>query len=108
MILIIEDYGTHVKCLVKQAVEWCESYPSPLLIPLSSWLESPESLLITKIDNPDGILKIAVTSFNQHVFFSTNKNEICMYHVPSKKLVKKFPGIYFFFCHKNLLLKKLV
>jgi hypothetical protein len=63
-----------------------------MLIPLSTWLESPESLLITKIDNPDGILKLAITSFNQHVFFSTNKFEICMYHVPSKKMVKKFIG----------------
>ena len=53
--------------------------------------------MITKLDNPDGILKLAITSFNQHVFFSTQKNEICMYHVPSKKLVKKFNGMLFDF-----------
>ena len=88
----LEDYGTYIQSLIKQTVEWCENYSSPILIPLSSWLESPENLLITKLDNPDGILKLAITSFNQHVFFSTFKNEICMYHVPSKKLVKKFNG----------------
>lgn len=81
-----------MKALVAQATEWCENYSQPYLIPLSSWQESPENLLITKIDHPDGILKVAVTSFNQHVFFSTIKHEICMYHVPSKKLVKKFTG----------------
>jgi hypothetical protein len=73
-------------------MEWSEAYSSPVLIPLNSWCETPGNLLINKIEHPDGILKIAVTSFNQHVFFSNSKNEIAMYHVPSKKLVKKFSG----------------
>lgn len=87
-----DEYGQHVKHLVAQAMHWCENYSSPVLIPLSAWLESPESLLITKINCQDGIHKLAITSFNQHVFLSTIKNEILMYHVPSKKLVKKFTG----------------
>ena len=88
----LDEYGEHVKNLVKQATDWCEKHESPVLIPLSTWLESPENLLITRIDHPEVINKLAVTSFNQHVFFSTNKHEICMYHIPSKKLVRKFTG----------------
>lgn len=87
-----EEYGEHVKSLVSQALEWSESNDSPVLVPYSTWLDSPETLLITKIEHSEGIQKIAVTSFNQHVFFSTQKNEICMYHIPSKKLVRKFNG----------------
>ena len=87
-----DDYGEHVVSLVTQATEWCNNHESPVLVPLSTWLGSPENLLITRIDYPDGILKLAVTSFNQHVFFSTSKHEICMFHVPSKKLVRKFIG----------------
>ncbi|RNA04607.1 NACHT and WD repeat domain-containing 1 isoform X1 [Brachionus plicatilis] len=86
------EYGEHVRSLVAQASYWCENHDSPVLIPLSTWLDSPENLLITRIDHPEGIFKIAVTSFNQHVFFSTSKHDICMYHVPSKKLVRKFTG----------------
>ena len=88
----LDEYGEHVKNLVKQATEWCEKHESPVLIPLSTWQESPENLLITRIDHAEGINKLAVTSFNQHVFFSTNKHDICMYHIPSKKLVRKFTG----------------
>ncbi len=87
-----DEYGTHLKALLSQTMEWSETYSSPVLIPLNSWCEPPGNLLINKIENPDGILKIAVTSFNQHVFFSTSKHEISMYHVPSKKLVKNFSG----------------
>lgn len=36
--------------------------------------------------------KIAITTFNQHVFFSTGNFEVCMYHVPSKKMVRKLVG----------------
>jgi WD40 repeat protein len=81
-----------VKSLVYQAKDWCEQIGFPNLVPLSSWLDSPENLLITRIEHADGIFKIAVTSYNQHVFFSTSKNDICMYHIPSKKLVRKFVG----------------
>ena len=44
----------------------------------------------------DGAFKIAPTTFNQHIFCSTRSNEIAMYHIPSKKLVKKFSGMKIF------------
>lgn len=78
--------------LVAQANEWCEQNDSPVLMPLSTWLESPEMLLVSKIQHSDEIKKIAVTSYNQHLFFTTPKNEIVMYHIPSKRFKFKFPG----------------
>ena len=91
--LFVDVYGEHVKSLVAQTMQWCEQHDSPLLVPLSKWLESPESLLITHVEHLDGGTdKLAITSYNQHVFFSTRNHEICMYHVPSKKLVRKLGG----------------
>jgi WD40 repeat protein len=81
-----------VKLLFEQAELWCEQHESPILIPLTSWLESPEKLLISRIEHTSGVYKIAVTSLNQHVFISNSSMEICMYHIPSKKLVRKFCG----------------
>ena len=78
--------------LFDQANSWCEQHESPILVPLTSWLESPEKLLITRFDHPTGVHKLAITSFNQHIFFTNVCMEICMYHIPSKKLVKKFIG----------------
>ena len=75
-----------------QASIWCDQNDSPVLVPLSTWLESPEDLLVSKIEHSEEISKIAVTSYNQHIFFSTPKFEICMYHIPSKKLMAKFTG----------------
>jgi WD40 repeat protein len=88
----LEEYGEHVTSLVNQVLTWCDQHDAPVLVPYTTWLDTPESLLVTKIEHAEGILKLAVTSFNQHVFFSNSKNEICMYHIPSKKMVRRFSG----------------
>jgi WD40 repeat protein len=88
----LDEYGEHVISLVDQTMEWCSHHESPVLVPLSAWLESPETLAVTKLTHTDVIRKIAVTSYNQHVFFSTPKNDIVMYHIPSKKFRVKFTG----------------
>ena len=88
-----EEYGEHVASLVEQTQQWIEQYDSPVLLPLSSWLDSPETMLVSKIHHTETTMhKIAVTSFNQHIFFSTPKHEIVMYHIPSKKFRVKFTG----------------
>lgn len=51
-------------------------------------------MIITVLPCADGAYKIAPTAFNQHVFCTTRSNEIAMYHIPSKKLVKKFSGTF--------------
>jgi hypothetical protein len=53
-------------------------------------------LVITILPCLDGAFKISPTTFNQHVFCTTRQNDIAMYHIPSKKLVKKFTGKNFY------------
>ncbi|CAF0919781.1 unnamed protein product [Rotaria sordida] len=90
-------YSEHIESLYGQAYEWCESCGASVFVPLSSWLPTIPPMIITILPCIDGAFKIAPTTFNQHVFCTTRQNEIAMYHIPSKKLVKKFTG------HKELI-----
>lgn len=85
-------YDEHIESLFAQSLEWCESIGLPVLVPLSSWISTMPSMTVTVLPCIDGAFKIAPTSFNQHVFCTTRQNEIAMFHIPSKKLVKKFSG----------------
>jgi hypothetical protein len=89
---IKDHYNEHIDSLFVQAHEWCESCSAPIFVPLSSWISTVPSMTVSVIPCADGAFKIAPTTFNQHVFCTTNLNEIAMYHIPSKKLVKKFSG----------------
>ncbi|CAF5119229.1 unnamed protein product, partial [Rotaria sp. Silwood1] len=83
-------YSEHIESLYSQAYEWCELCGASVFVPLSSWLSTIPPMIITVLPCTDGAFKIAPTTFNQHVFCTTRHNEIAMYHIPSKKLVKKF------------------
>lgn len=89
-IILLGRYGEHIESLCVQAHEWCESCGEPVFVPLSSWISTIPPLTITILPCTDGAFKIAPTTFNQHVFCTTRDNDIAMYHIPSKKLVKKF------------------
>lgn len=86
-------YNEHIESLFAQAHNWCESCNIPVFVPLSSWLVTAPSLVTITLPCIDGAFKIVATTFNQHVFCTTRTNEIAMYHVPSKKLVKIFSGM---------------
>lgn len=86
-------YNEHIESLFSQAHEWCESSGTPVFVPLSSWISTLPSMTISVLPCVEGAFKIAPTSYNQHVFCTTRQNEIAMYHIPSKKLVKKFAGL---------------
>jgi hypothetical protein len=90
---IKSHYNEHIEALFVQAHDWCESCSAPIFVPLSSWIFTIPSITITVIPCTDGAFKIAPTTFNQHVFCTTRSHEIAMYHIPSKKLVKKFTGL---------------
>ncbi|CAF0993322.1 unnamed protein product [Adineta steineri] len=83
-------YNEHIESLYVQAHEWCESCNTPVFVPLSSWISTIPPMTITILPCNDCVYKITPTTFNQHVFCATRQNEIAMYHIPSKKLVKKF------------------
>jgi len=85
-------YNDHIESLLIQAHDWCESSDGIVFVPLTSWLSTIPSMTITIIPCSDGAFHIAPTTFNQHVFCANRSNEIAMYHIPSKKLVKKFSG----------------
>ncbi|CAF4519269.1 unnamed protein product [Rotaria socialis] len=85
-------YSEHIESLYTQAYEWCEACGVPVFVPISSWISTVPPMTITILPCTDGAFKIAPTTFNQHVFCTTRINEIAMYHIPSKKLVKKFSG----------------
>lgn len=85
-------YNEHIESLFTQAHDWCESSGIPVFVPLSSWISTIPSMIISTLSCVEGALQIAPTSYNQHVFCTTRQNEIAMYHIPSKKLVKKFTG----------------
>ena len=86
-------YNEHIESLFVQAHDWCESSGTSVFVPLSSWMSTIPSMTITVLPCTEGAFKIVPTTFNQHVFCSTRLNEIAMYHIPSKKLVKKFNGM---------------
>ena len=86
-------YNEHIESLFSQAHEWCESSGTPVFVPLSSWISTLPSMTISVLPCVEGAYKIAPTSYNQHVFCTTRQNETAMYHIPSKKLVKKFAGL---------------
>ncbi|CAF4681621.1 unnamed protein product, partial [Rotaria sp. Silwood1] len=90
--IICNRYSEHIESLYSQAYEWCELCGASVFVPLSSWLSTIPPMIITVLPCTDGAFKIAPTTFNQHVFCTTRHNEIAMYHIPSKKLVKKFTG----------------
>ncbi|CAF1425220.1 unnamed protein product [Adineta steineri] len=89
---IKNHYNEHIEVLFAQAHDWCDSSSASVFVPLSSWISTVPSMTITVLPCADGAFKIAPTTFNQHVFCTTRANEIAMYHIPSKKLVKKFTG----------------
>jgi hypothetical protein len=95
-------YNEHIESLFTQAHDWCESCSAPIFVPLSSWMSTIPSMTITVLPCTEGAFKIVPTTFNQHIFCSTRSNEIAMYHIPSKKLVKKFTGMRKIFIRKFL------
>jgi WD40 repeat protein len=85
-------YNEHIETLFCQAHEWCESSGIPVFVPLSSWISTTPSTIVNILPTAEGANKIIATSFNQHIFCTTQQHDIAMYHIPSKKLVKKFSG----------------
>ena len=88
-----DHYPEHIEQLVQQCMEWCDSYNLPLVVPLSSWLPDPRIPLVQSIDCPEDITKLCPTRNGQHLFCATTKNDVHMYHVPSKKLIKSMTGL---------------
>ena len=89
---VSEHYPEHMETLVQQCMEWCDSYCFPILVPLSSWLPDPRETLVTTFECPEGVTALCSTLNTQHLFTATPKNEIKMFHIASKKLIRTLTG----------------
>ncbi|CAF1470789.1 unnamed protein product [Adineta ricciae] len=89
---IKQFYNEHIEILFSQAHDWCETSIASVFVPLSSWITMIPPMTITVLPCAEGAFKIVPTTYNQHVFCTTNSHEIAMHHIPSKKLVKTFTG----------------
>ena len=91
-LMLSDKYPSHIGPLIQQCMEWCDSFTLPILVPLSSWLPDPRAELITSVEIPEGVTKVCTTVNGQHVFCATPRNDIRMYHIPSKTLIKTLTG----------------
>jgi len=87
------SYPRHVEPLVQQCMEWCDSYPLPLVVPLTTWLPDPRPALVTTVTVGYDVESICPTVSYQHVFCAESwQHNISMYHVPSGKHIRTFAG----------------
>lgn len=74
-----------------QCMEWCDNYTSPLLVPLTTWLDNVHTPLVTSMTH-DHVISCAVLMPNgQHVIVATD-TVISMYHLATRRHVKSFKG----------------
>ncbi|KAK3091789.1 hypothetical protein FSP39_022622, partial [Pinctada imbricata] len=85
-------FPNYIQQLVRQCMQWCDNYQKALFVPLTSWLPNPHVSHVTSIDNLDGGCISVPLQNNQHVVSSYGLQDIAVYHVPSKKVIKIFSG----------------
>ncbi|XP_006814909.1 NACHT domain- and WD repeat-containing protein 1-like [Saccoglossus kowalevskii] len=86
-----DDYPEDLENLVQQAMEWCDLYTRPLLVPLSSWLPNPRESLVTSL-SCEGLTWMTVTLDNQNVICATRSNAVTVYHIASKQRIRNYHG----------------
>ncbi|XP_077999411.1 NACHT domain- and WD repeat-containing protein 1-like [Glandiceps talaboti] len=86
-----DEYPQDLENLVQQAMEWCDLYTRPLLVPLSSWLPNPRDALVTTLPC-EGLTWMTVTQDNQNVICATRSNTVAVYHIASKDRIREYHG----------------
>ena len=81
----VGQYPKHLDSLVSQAMEWCDQFTRPLLVPLTSWLPTQHDSLITTVTCGREIAKMAVTNDNQRVIVTTNDRTVSCYKLASSQ-----------------------
>ena len=90
---VVESYPRYVEPLVQQCMEWCDSYTLPLVVPLTVCLPDPRPALVTSVAVGSDIVQLCPTTSAQHVFCAdSSQHSITMYHVPSGRYIRTFPG----------------
>ena len=78
--------------LVDNAREWCKNNTTPLLVPQNNWLTLTLPPQVTMMTCSHPITQMVTTPDSQHVLCVFLENNIEMYHLSSKNLVKTFSG----------------
>ncbi|XP_070545412.1 protein qui-1-like [Ptychodera flava] len=86
-----DEYPEDLENLVQQAMEWCDLYTRPLLVPLSSWLPNPRDVLVTTL-SCEGLTWMTVTHDNQNVICATRNNVVVVYNIASKERIREYHG----------------
>ncbi|CAK9296534.1 unnamed protein product [Gordionus sp. m RMFG-2023] len=89
-----DNISPYLDNLVIQAMEWCDSYTLPLLVPLSSWLaiSTPDLYDAFTCSDTTGGLSILAPS-SQHILMTTKFNQVHMYHLGSHEFIRPFKGL---------------
>ncbi|XP_072165436.1 NACHT domain- and WD repeat-containing protein 1-like [Diadema setosum] len=79
------QYPRDLDSLVTQAMEWCDQFTRPLLVPLTSWLPTQHDSLISTVQCGSEIVKMAVSYDNQQIFVTTNDRTLACYKLASSE-----------------------
>ncbi|XP_063968859.1 protein qui-1-like [Lytechinus pictus] len=79
------QYPRDLDSLVAQAMEWCDQFTRPLLVPLTSWLPTQHDSLITSVQCGREIVKMVVSTDNQQIIVTTNDRTLACYKLASSE-----------------------
>lgn len=82
--------------MIDNAREWCKNNTTPLLVPQNNWLTLSLPPQVTMMTCTHPITQMVTTPDSQHALCVFLENNIEMYHLSSKSLVKTFTGNFFF------------
>eukprot|EP00057_Strongylocentrotus_purpuratus_P026890 XP_011681364.1 PREDICTED: dynein assembly factor with WDR repeat domains 1-like [Strongylocentrotus purpuratus] len=79
------QYPRDLDSLVAQAMEWCDQFTRPLLVPLTSWLPTQHDSLISSVQCGSEIVKMVVSTDNQQIILITNDRTLVCYKLASSE-----------------------
>ncbi len=89
---ITGSYPKYLESLVNNAMEWCEQFTRPLVVPLASWLPTPREPFLSTLQTGDPIMLMTVSHDNQCVFCVRQDNSLAAYKVASQEKVWENDG----------------
>ena len=81
-----------METLVNNAMEWCEQFTRPLVVPLASWLPTPREPFLSTLQTESPITHMAVSNDNQCVFCVKKDTNLTAYKIASGEKVWETQG----------------
>ncbi|XP_022109801.1 NACHT domain- and WD repeat-containing protein 1-like isoform X1 [Acanthaster planci] len=86
------DYPGSLECLVNQAMEWCEQFTRPLIVPLASWLPTPREPYVTAVPCGGAVHKMALSDDNQVVYCVLRETFLAAFRIASHEKIWEVKG----------------